>query len=110
MLGARYALLLGLALSFLEGSGALAVRALLDLALGLGLLVTFVGFVFLGVLTLRLGVLPQWSGLLLIVCLPLAVTLGDYGGAIALGLVWLTLGLVLLFGRDVSALLQTTDE
>ena len=55
------------------------------------------------------GVLPQWCGLLLIVCLPIAVVLGDHGGGITLGLVWLALGYVLLSQRDVSALVGGSE-
>jgi hypothetical protein len=43
----------------------------------------------------------------LIVCLPLAITLGEYGGGIVLGLLWLAVGYALLFQHDVSALLRT---
>jgi hypothetical protein len=89
-------LLVGLTLSFLVGR-------FLDQVLGLGFLVALVGIVLLGAATLRLGALPRWSGLLLIACLPLAINLGDHGGAIALGLIWLALGGVLLLRRDLSA-------
>jgi hypothetical protein len=101
-------LLIGLVLTFLIRDSALA-RVFADSVLGLGLLCTFVGFVLLGVATLMLGVLPQWCGLLLIVCLPIAVVLGDHGGGITLGLVWLALGYVLLSQRDVSALVGGSE-
>ena len=102
-------LLIGLMLTFLIRDSALE-RVFVDPVLGLGLLCTLVGFVLLGVATLMMGVLPQWCGLLLIVCLPLAVVLGDYGGGIALGLVWLALGYVLLSQRDVSALVGGSEK
>jgi hypothetical protein len=102
-------LLLGLVLTFLVRDSALE-RVLADPVLGLGLLCTFVGFVLLGVATTMLGVLPQWCGLLLIVCLPIAIILGDYGGGIALGLVWLALGYVLLAQRNVSALIGGSEK
>ena len=102
-------LLLGLLLTFLVRDSALE-RVLADPVLGLGLLCTFVGFVLLGVATMMLGVLPQWCGLLLIVCLPIAIILGDYGGGIALGLVWLALGYVLLAQRNVSALIGGSEK
>jgi hypothetical protein len=86
----------GLTLSF-------SVGRFLDQVLGLGFLVAFVGFVLLGAATLWLGALPRWCGLLFIACLPLAITSGDQGGAIALGLIWLALGGVLLLRRDLSA-------
>jgi hypothetical protein len=102
-------LLIGLMLTFLIRNSALE-RVLADPVLGLGLLCTLVGFVLLGIATLMLGVLPQWCGLLLIVCLPLAIVLGDSGGGIALGLVWLMLGYVLLSQRDVSALVGGSEK
>ncbi|MBV9454025.1 MAG: hypothetical protein JOZ19_07910 [Rubrobacter sp.] len=102
-------LLIGLVLTFLIRDSTLE-RVFADPVLGLGLLCTFIGFVLLGVATLMLGVLPQWCGLLLIVCLPLAVILGDYGGGIALGLAWLALGYVLLSQRDVSALVGGSEK
>ena len=75
--------------------------------LGLGLAGLLVGFVLSGVATLMAGLLPRWCGLLLIVCLPLAGAvagvLGEPGGGIALGLVWLALGYVLASRRDLSA-------
>ena len=65
------------------------------------------GFVLLGAATLRLEALPPWCGVALIVGLPLAITLGDYGGGIVLGLLWLSVIYMLLFQHDVSALLRT---
>lgn len=79
-----------------------------DRVLWLGLWGALVGFVLLGAATLRLGALPRWCGWLLIVCLPLAIALGNYGGGAVLGLAWLALGYALLRQRDVSALLRTT--
>ena len=96
-------MLVGLTLSFLVGR-------FLDQVLGLGFLVAFVGIVLLGVATLRFGALPRWSGLLLIACLPLAINLGDHGGAIALSLTWLAVGYVLLLRCDLSALLQLSEN
>jgi hypothetical protein len=95
-------LLVGLALSFLYGR---VLEQTLGLPmLGLGFLGMLVGFVLLGAATLRLGVLPRWCALLLIACPLLATTLGDYGGALALGLTWLSLGGTLWLQRDFSAL------
>ena len=54
--------------------------------------------------------MPQWCGILLIICLPVAVILGNYGGGIVLGLVWLALGYVLLFQQDVSALVRGSED
>jgi hypothetical protein len=84
--------------------------AFADLVLGLGFLGTLVGLVLLGATTLGLGVLPQWCGIVLIICLPVAVILGNYGGGIVLGLVWLALGYVLLSQHDVSALVRGSED
>ena len=97
-------LLVGLVLSFLVGG--LFGAAFLDPVLGAGLWCALLGFVLLGAATLRLEALPRWCGVALIVCLPLAITLGDYGGGIVLGLLWLAVGYALLFQHDVSALIR----
>jgi hypothetical protein len=98
-------LLVGLVLSFLVG-GAFGT-AFPDLVMGAGLWCMLVGFVLLGAATLRLEALPRWCGMALIVCLPLAITLGDYGGGMVLGLLWLMVGYALLSQHDISALLRT---
>jgi hypothetical protein len=98
-------LLVGLILFFLVGG--LVGTAYLDPVLGAGLWCVLVGFLLLGAATLRLEALPRWCGVALIVDLPLAITLGDYGGGIVLGLLWLGVGYTLLFQHDVSALLRT---
>jgi hypothetical protein len=36
--------------------------------------------------------------------------LGDYGGGMVLGLLWLAVGYALLFQHDVSALLRTRER
>ena len=97
-------LLVGLTLSFLVGG--VFGRAFLDPVLGAGLWSVLVGFVLLGASTLRLKALPRWCGVTLIICLPLAIILGDYGGGIVLGLTWLAVGYALVSHHDVSALLQ----
>jgi hypothetical protein len=101
-------LLLGLVLSFTIGS--VLAPTLLDPMLGLGLWDALIGFIVLGAATLRLGVLPRWCGVLLIICLPLAIALGDYGGGAVLGLLWLAVAYALLAQRDVSALLRTRKK
>jgi hypothetical protein len=101
-------LLVGLVLSFLAGG--VFGTAFLDPVLGAGLWCVIVGFVLLGAATLRLEALPRWCSVALIVCLPLAITLGDYGGGIVLGLLWLAVGYALLFQHDVSALLRTRER
>jgi hypothetical protein len=101
-------LLLGLVLSFTMGS--VFAPTLFDPMLGLGLWVALMGFIVLGAATLRLGVLPRWCGVLLIICLPLAIALGDYGGGAVLGLLWLAVAYALLAQRDVSALLHTRKK
>jgi hypothetical protein len=97
-------LLMGLTLSFLVGG--VFGRAFLDPVLGAGLWSMLVGFVLLGASTLRLKALPRWCGVTLIICIPLAIILGDYGGGIVLGLTWLAVGYALVSHHDVSALLQ----
>ena len=98
-------LLVGLAFSFLGGGYSGPV--FLDPALALALWATLLGFTLLGVATLKLGALPRRCGWALVVCVPLAIILGDYGGGVVLGLAWLVLGHALLSQRDVSALLRT---
>jgi hypothetical protein len=98
-------LLVGLAVSFVSGS--LSEPALLDPILGAGLWVSLLGFLLMGIATLRLRALPQWCGALLIVSLPIAIASGDFGGGAVLGLHWLAVGYALLSQHDVSALLRT---
>jgi hypothetical protein len=97
-------LLIALVLTFVLRSD------VLDPILTLGLLGALVGLVLLGAATLRVGVLPRWCGLVLMVCLPVAIALGDYGGGIVLGLVWLVVGYILLSQRDVSAMVGGGSE
>jgi hypothetical protein len=98
-------LLVGLIITFLVGD--VFGIALPDPVLGVGLWCVLVGFVLLGAASLRLEALPRWCGVALIVCLPLAITFGDYGGGIVLGLLWLAVSYALYFQHDVSALLRT---
>ncbi len=98
-------LLVGLIITFLAGD--VFGIALPDPVLGVGLWCVLVGFVLLGAATLRLEALPRWCGVALIVCLSLAITFGDYGGGIVLGLLWLAVSYALYFQHDVSALLRT---
>ncbi len=79
-----------------------AGRDLLDLLLLLGLLGMLFGFVLLGIATLRAGVLPQWCGVALILVLPISALLGDFGGGLVFGLVWLALGYALLTARTAD--------
>jgi hypothetical protein len=97
--------LVGLMLSFLLGG--IFGSVFLDWVMGVGLWSALLGFLLLGAATLRLGALPRWCGSVLTVCLPLAITLGDYGGGAVLGVTWLALGYVLLSQRDVSALIRS---
>jgi len=97
-------LLIGLVLSFTMGS--VFGPTLLDLVLGLGLWGALLGFMVLGAATLRLGVLPRWCAVMLIICTPLAIVLGDYGGGTVLGLLWLAVAYALLSQHDMSALLR----
>ena len=101
-------LLLGLVLSFTMGS--VFGRTLLDHVLGLGLWCALLGFMVLGAATLRLGALPRWCGVLLVISLPLAIALGDYGGGTVLGLLCLAVAYALLSQHDVSALLRARTK
>jgi hypothetical protein len=98
-------LLVGHILSPLVGS--LFGTAVLDPVLGAGLWSVLVGFALVGAATLRLKALPRWCGVALIICLPLAIILGDYGGGIVLGATWLAVSYALVSHHDVSALLRT---
>jgi hypothetical protein len=64
----------------------------------------------MGIATLRLRVLPQWCGVLLIFSLPIAIALGDLGGGAVLGLLGLAVGYALLSQHDVSALLRSEKK
>src|SRR5215210_8193927 len=79
-----------------------AGRDVLDLLLEIGLAGMLFGFVLLGVATLRARGLPRWCGVALIAVLPVFVILGDYGGGLVFGLVWLALGYALLAERDIE--------
>lgn len=68
------------------------------------------GLLLLGIATLRLGFLPQWSGALLLVSLPLAVVLGNLGGGLVFGASWIALGYTLLCQHDVSAMIRARGE
>jgi hypothetical protein len=74
------------------------------LLFGLGLLGWLVGFVLFGIATFRAGVLPRWSGLLL-VAYPLVLMAGVpiEGPLILVGLLWLALGYALRTQRDMPA-------
>jgi hypothetical protein len=98
-------LLMGLILSFLVGGD--FRTPFLDLVLGAGLWTVLAGFVLLGAATLRLKALPRWCGAALIICLPLAIILGDYGGGLVLGVTWLAMSYMLVSHHDVSALLRS---
>src|ERR671912_570295 len=84
----------------------LAGREILDWLFILGFVGTLVGFALLGAATLRARVLPRWCAVLLIVSvlgIPVYFALGNYGGAILYGLVWLGLGYGLWLERGMSA-------
>lgn len=80
-----------------------AERNLLDLLLLLGLPGMLLGFVLLGIATLQAGVLPGWAGVALILVLPISALLGELGGGLVLGLVWLALGYALLAARTLGS-------
>ena len=101
-----YAAFVGTALLLISTAATiLAGREVLDWLFVLGFLGTL-GLVPLGVGTLRAGVLPRWCGVLLIVAvlgIPVYFALGNYGGAILYGLLWLALGYALWSRRDTAA-------
>jgi hypothetical protein len=82
----------------------LAGREILDWLFVLGVFGTL-GLMLLGAATLRAGVLPRWCGVLLIVAvlgIPIYFALGNYGGALLYGLLWLALGYVLWSQRGAA--------
>lgn len=81
------------------------IAVLVWLAFPVGMLLMLVGFVLLGIATIRARVLPRWSGVILIAALPLTAIaggilvesdLGDYPGVAVMGVAWLALGYALL--------------
>jgi|SRR5215217_7589415 len=79
-------------------------ESLLWLSFPVGAVLLLVGFLALGIATLRADVLPRWAGVALIVALPLVAIAGvvlgapsdeDYPGVVVTGLVWLSLGYAL---------------
>jgi hypothetical protein len=62
----------------------------------IGLFFSFLGYVLLGVSTLRSKVLPTWAGLALVLGFPLSVLLNTSGGGILYGLAWLGVGYYLM--------------
>ena len=69
-----------------------------------GVLLSVVGLAVLGTATLRAAELPRWFGAALILTV-VALLLGDSGGLIAFGLIWIGLGIALLLlpTRSVAA-------
>lgn len=66
----------------------------------IGLLLSFLGFILLGVSASSAKVLPTWAGLALIIGFPLSVILNTLGGGILYGLTWLGIGYCF---RDLDA-------
>jgi len=82
------------------------INVISEAVLPLGLLGTLVGFVLLGMATLRARVLPHWCGAVLIGVFPVSfalsfISVGGLGG-LAFGLVWLALGYVLWLHRGAE--------
>jgi hypothetical protein len=73
-------------------------------AFSLGLVGWLVGFLLLGIATFRAGVLPRWSGVLLIAFFPVLFAILSFyeTGVIWNGLVWLALGYVLWTRRGTA--------
>lgn len=83
------------------GTGLMTISAVATLLAGenslgiaflAGMLLALLGYVVLGIMTLRAGVLPLWGGLALIFGFPLSVFLSNFGGGIIFGLAWLGVG------------------
>ena len=66
-----------------------------------GTLCMLVGFMIYGVATVRAGVLPRWSGLALVVAMPVSLPLTVYG-TMLFGLILLGLGCALWLRRGVA--------
>jgi hypothetical protein len=60
------------------------------------MLLALIGYMVLGITTLRAKVLPLWGGLALIFGFPLSVFLNTLGGGILFGLAWLGVGSYLM--------------
>ena len=83
------------------GSGLMTISAIVTLfagknSLGVaflgGALLSLIGYIILGIMTLRGKVIPLWGGLALILGFPLSVFLSMFGGGILFGLAWLGVG------------------
>ncbi|MBL8062077.1 MAG: hypothetical protein JNK32_03590 [Anaerolineales bacterium] len=61
-----------------------------------GMLLSLIGYIVLGITTLRSKSLPLWGGLALIFGFPLSVFLSAFGGGILFGLAWLGVGYYLM--------------
>lgn len=60
---------------------------------GPGLLLWLIGTVRLGVHTWRAGVLPRWTAVALALTIPVGMMLGEIGGSVVPGVLWVYLGL-----------------
>lgn len=104
--GIALQLILGIVASALDLSTSEAASLTFALLLLLGLLALFVGFVLLGIATLRAGVMPRWFGVLLIVGLfVVAVLVGIrlvFIGMLAYGVFWVLIGYMLLSVRGTE--------
>ncbi len=96
-------LLVGLPISAVAG-------AALDPVLAAAFWSVMLGLFLLGVATVKLGFLPQWCGVLLVVLPPLALVAGEYGGGVVFGILWITLGYSLLSRHDLSAIISARGE
>ena len=61
-----------------------------------GMLLAFLGYITLGIMTLRTKSLPLLGGLALILGFPLSVLLNTFSGGIIFGLAWLGVGYYLM--------------
>lgn len=74
----------------------LAGKNSLGLAFLAGVLLTLIGYIVLGISTVRSKVFSVWHGLALGIGFPLSLLLSGFGGGILFGLAWLMVGYFLL--------------
>ena len=91
------------------GTGLMAISAVVTLFAGQnalgpaflgGLLLALIGYVILGITTLRAKVLPLWGALALLFGFPISIFLSTFGGGILFGLAWLAVGYWMLLAVD----------
>ncbi|MBE0669636.1 MAG: hypothetical protein IH588_03530 [Anaerolineales bacterium] len=89
-LAGTFLILVSAAATLAAGKNSLGILFLI------GLFLSFLGYVLLGITALRSKVLPTWAGLALALGFPLSVLLNTMGGGILYGLAWLGVGYYLM--------------